>query len=350
MKERYNVIGHDLSGEKETEAQKHIDRKKVIGTARIEGEFIKTPYDLQMIKMANDLVSSEIVNLGIETHCEVLPEQIHFLPNNYKYFKTGNRTRSGFHNAISGMICLKKESASDTAAEKVKVFKTLLHEIIHVYSFEKFYANNFEGGRINYSAIYRSGYKTNNINESDHVHFKGLNEAVTEMLTIQAIEANYEKINASLGLQKSDWNDSKFSYTLERKIISQIIEKLSLSKAVSQVHSQDEVAAKDSVGEIFEKELLARNEFWTKILKGYFTGDMMFLRELEEYFGKGSLRVLSALDGGTKDKPNVPKLHNKINERIYQFFTTDDQTERDHIAHEILNERERLKYLKSKER
>lgn len=84
-------------------------------------------------------------------------------------------------------------------------------------------------------------------------------------------------------------------------------------------------------------------EVFQKIKKGFFTGDMMHLRLIEEVFGPGSLRVLAAMgtEGATKDT-DEGELYKKIEE----FFLSENQEERNRLADDILATRERLAYKK----
>ena len=82
-------------------------------------------------------------------------------------------------------------------------------------------------------------------------------------------------------------------------------------------------------------------EVWKRFRKGYFTGEMMHLRDVDKVFGKGALRVLAALKCGVNDLPDE-----EIIRKVYRYFKTDDEKEREAIAGEILIPREKEKYLK----
>lgn len=72
---------------------------------------------------------------------------------------------------------------------------------------------------------------------------------------------------------------------------------------------------------------------------------MMHLRDIEKTFGKGSLRVLAAIDCGTKNNPPIQKYREKNNNKILEYFETDNEENKEQIARSILNERERMKYI-----
>ena len=68
---------------------------------------------------------------------------------------------------------------------RLGVYVTLLHEIIHHYSFGSLIALD----SIKDIKIHRSGYRANNtLEEINHEHFRGLNEAIIENLTMEIIK------------------------------------------------------------------------------------------------------------------------------------------------------------------
>mgnify|MGYP001566357251 CR=1 FL=1 len=93
------------------------------------------------------------------------------------------------------------------------------------------------------------------------------------------------------------------------------------------------------IKKVAEKKGITYDEVWKKIKKGYFSGEMMHLRDVEDVFGHGSLRFLGALGSG-----EVLGGRGELNQKFYMYFKTDDKSERNKIAREVLNERERLKY------
>lgn len=155
-----------------------------------------------------------------------------------------------------------------------------------------------------------------------HEHLRGFNEAVLERIFHDIAMSNSQNISNFLGVSTQNFLDQledRQVYYKESKVLNIIISKM--AKYFNQTHE-----------EVFQK-----------IKKGFFTGDMMHLRLIEEVFGPGSLRVLAAMgtEGATKDT-DEGELYKKIEE----FFLSENQEERNRLADDILATRERLAYKK----
>jgi DNA-directed RNA polymerase specialized sigma subunit len=58
----------------------------------------------------------------------------------------------------------------------------------------------------------------------------------------------------------------------------------------------DDKSIPADISAIKEAIKIKEREFWEEIKKGQFTGNMMFLREIEKSVGPGSLRILASVD------------------------------------------------------
>jgi hypothetical protein len=95
------------------------------------------------------------------------------------------------------------------------------------------------------------------------------------------------------------------------------------------------------IQKIARKKSEDQREVWKRMKNGQFTGEIKSLdRDVEQTFGKGSMRVLAALDSGTKEGLSF----NEVRQKILAYFESDDETEKDTLADEVLNYRENYKY------
>ena len=98
---------------------------------------------------------------------------------------------------------------------------------------------------------------------------------------------------------------------------------------------------KEIIFRISEKQGEEYQTVWKRFERGYFTGEMMHMRDVERTFGKGSLRILAAAYPESENRDD-------IDEKIFEYFDAKTEEEKDELAKEILNEREFEIYLKRK--
>ena len=96
------------------------------------------------------------------------------------------------------------------------------------------------------------------------------------------------------------------------------------------------------VAKIAERNGESKESVWDRFKRGMYRGEMTHLKEIETIYGKGSLRVLAALESGTRRS----LVRDEVIEKLGLFFKTDNEQERNKLAQEVLNERERLRYDK----
>lgn len=321
-----NIIGKNLSEKWMEKASNYIEKSKEEGLKRIDGEYDKDSTEINFIEMVNNVLREELNEMQIEGSKFVAPDQIHSL-NDETYQKMFGNS-AGTHLFFDDAIYINRDSIFKNAnSPSIKHLKVILHEIIHSYAFRKYYVNiDKEIKHTNYSG-YRYGYQVEHPYELNHLHFQGFNEAVTEEITSEMEQKYFVGILQKLNFPQDDLKevalgvDRNPTYEKQREILLTIIKRIANTKQESE------------------------QSIWQQIKGGYFTGEMMYLRDIEKVFGKGSLRVLAAMDCGMKDNPPIPKYRQKINNRILEYFETSGEENREEIAHSILNERERMKYI-----
>jgi len=283
---------------------------------KIEGEYEKTNEEIKLIQVVNDLVRKEISEIGIITEEYASEDRIHLI--NQEKAKSLKMDSDGRYHLTGHFILINEDNLE---GKKFKAFKVLLHEIIHYYSLHSLAFLKEENNLV--IKEYRTGYVSHNPKEDEHEHFRGFNEAVTEKIMEEIIKKNKQYIIDEFNLEKTNFahrENFDLGYKDEIKILDFIIQKLA------------------------EKQNKSPEEIWTKIKRGMFTGEMMHLRDIEKIFGPGSLRFLSAMSSyGSTNEINTEKIYQKI----YLFFTEENQIKKNALAKEILSEREFLRYNSS---
>ncbi|MGE5425855.1 MAG: hypothetical protein ACM3PZ_02170 [Bacillota bacterium] len=222
----------------------------------------KTTEDILVINSYNNYLQKEIKLFGI-TVAPILEEKIKFFTtdNFNKLFEKEDKTAGGYI-MEAGLICLKKNG--------LETFHTLMHEMIHYYSFHKI--NLDENDKL--YQVARVGY-----NEYDARNFVGLNEGLTELIVSKILSGNIKDIKDNI------------SYFGDKNVSEE--DKESFFKPIKGRYSQ---FSSMLLRKLSEKELLPEDDLLKKFEEGMFTGEMMHLREIEKMFGKNSLRILAYYD------------------------------------------------------
>lgn len=181
-------------------------------------------------------------------------------------------------------------------------YKDLTHEMLHEAGHAHLIVQLDEEKNPTSIKARKVGFSEANMQHRHH-HFVGLNELMTEKLA-------YEILLRNTGIRK--FMKGK-QYTVHESvsslgIISRILEKLSKEKGISE------------------------DSLWREMERSYFDGDvkMQYVRDIENVFGKSSLRVLDCIE------PYVGK-EEGINAKIHEYFATEDSARRDVLREEILN-------------
>jgi len=295
MEREYKLFGKNM--EKGDEQQVVADLSHIREKERkpLEGEPEKSPDELRFISRLNDYIQQEFKELGIQESRNIEPNQIHLLPRDVFERHFGERIPA-FHSTTGDSIYAVKDRLS-----KEILYDTLVHEAIHAVSLHKFHVDK-EKRKV---SEYRTGYQTRNPSRKKW-HFSGFSEALTE----------------------------KFARDIYNKHLDALIEEFGVSEKEPQlpmVYDRFMQIVDTIVKRVAERKGEAETSVWQRFKRGLITGEMLHLRDVEETYGGGSLRVLAALDALSGDV--LPELIDKVDE----YFTTDDIEKRKSIAHEILS-------------
>jgi len=298
----YNIIGKDLSPKKKTEVVAYLEGRKDSAAEVIEGEYLKTKEQFDFINYIKECLDSEFKELGINKKANIMPEQIHLLPKDVFLRKTdGDDVSPAFFHSLNQGILINR----DHYPRRMNLFKAVIHEMIHSSSFLRF--KEQKGGarplssKVGYSAYFKQ-------EEEGYRQFSGLNEMVIDRFIPEIFRKHEEKFIKKFKLTKNEQNEGLDFYPKE--ILNTIINKISTE------NNED------------------KKDVWERFKRGLFTGEVMHLRDIEETFGKNSLRLLSMVNFDHKEtKDNY--------EQILECFETDDSKKREEIIGKLLPELEK---------
>jgi hypothetical protein len=308
MQEKFNLVGKNIESKREgVETTLKIYRSA--GEIPFKGELEKTEREKVLLNTAFSFVNRELAKYNIERPVTSLG-QVHIYEKRPKN-QSGNSEKisdpEGTYDpstkALSVFVERDKKDAAFFAKILLKLvqkyeepalksqenfFDSVIHEDIHNKQFASFSAN--ANGK---PWTYRTGYDVQNKfkPEDVHSHFRGFNEAVTTMTVWDIVEENRSYIENDLHL---DLNLLKQEFEKTYLGVRQITEAVILKVALSRVMDDKSIPA--DISAIKEAIKIKEREFWEEIKKGQFTGNMMFLREIEKSVGPGSLRILASVD------------------------------------------------------
>ena len=317
MEREPNIFGKNLTPEDTQKASENLVKYFEKAALPMENEVKKTPEEIKVIEKTNEYLAQEFSELGIEKIPEITPEQFHIL-GGQKYNALTNeenplhpQSTGTYSSRVNGVIINKAPSRG-----RLALYKTILHEAVHMASFQSHHIDKEEAR----ATPYRVGYTAYNTRD-DHEHFRALNEAVADKTVVDLLVKHREDFIKELNVTQEEIKKSRASYyRFEMDVLNVILEKIASEK-------KEDVSA-----------------VWQRFKKGQFTGDMLHLKDIEHIFGKGALRVLSAMDYEGKDLP--PK---EVNRLVWRYFKEADNEEREQIAQKITGNIKELKYAGGKE-
>lgn len=232
------------------------------------GEQEKTEEDLLYIRKAMEIIQLELDRLGVDRKINFSPDQIHIL--NDEGFKERGYSETVYGSATASLqiAWLSKDKVLREFG-KTGFFSVLTHEMIHLAGYLKYYYDAED----NVGQVIRVGYHNYQLGDKEKHYLVGLNEAVVEKMARELADFNNEELGSELGLEEMDLGTRWVAYQKEIEILDSILARIARIKG-------------ESVGAV-----------WDRFKRGEFTGDMMHLRDIDNSFGKGSLRVLSLLLG-----------------------------------------------------
>jgi len=301
-----NIVGKGVNKLKSdsdelSKFENYMQKRISEGLEKQEGELKKTEEELYVIEKINQILTQKCKEYEVEKP-EIFPDNIHI-------FESKNDIVGGKYNADAHKIYLDRMKG-----RRLDEYFVLLEEMIHATSYVSFSIS--EERNVD---KYRLGYLINN-NEDGHSHFLGLNEAVTARMFLNILKENELNFTQDLQITEGEIKENKFLVYPYLKVLDFLQAKIAESKKESI----------ENVQKRFEKGML--------------TGEMMHLRDIEDIFGPGSLRIIASLGSDTKSKFNNHREKESV--LTIQFFKTEDQELKNKIAKKLLNERERLQYEK----
>jgi hypothetical protein len=297
--------GKDLSQEDKDLHSQGFAEKREKAEERIPGEEEKSDEEKLVIRKINEYLNEEFNRLGIEEVVNISESQIHLLPRESfrKLFDTSDEgideEVNGVTSAVSNVIYIERGHG-----DRLQMYQAMFHEAVHLIAFHRWSFDPRSGKQSG-----RTGYGITKMypNASREYKLSGFDEGITEAIAREMILTHQADLVQSLKVTEEERKKSAFTYPVPRKILNIIIEKIALTKNIDQ------------------------EEVWDQIKKGYFTGEMMHLRDIERTFGKGSLEVLSLFDVTSAETfgPEIAK-------KMIDYFETNDQAQRDWIRQEIV--------------
>ncbi len=283
IKENFTAKSNVPENEKD-ELETHLRRKQYRSKDPVsEKEIEKTLENRELIDLANKSVLEAIKNLGLEVPAVFDPIRVHIIPADFQSRTLENN--QGQYQTIEDQIVVKKQK------DNLQFFKVMVHELLHAYSWNKFYiketGEGFRGG------AKRSGYSYSSKEKEDEMQFQGLTEAIIEDFQREITYHHAEDLTdltvddkSVLEIKALNWN----SYPFERDLLHYAVDKLA------------------------KENNLEADEIWQKLRKGLFTGEMMFLRMFEKTFGPNTLKILAKFgaSGQIEDE--------EVYEKFKQYF------------------------------
>ncbi len=264
----------------------------------------KTAEQLKWIDMVNIFIDQEMKRLGLE-FIPIEKEQIRFLKDSFSW-KYATMTPSGDdaqgrHHLIHRTISINEEKIKEHAEGKavdvrLKEFAVLLHEAIHERGHIKF---DLRSGDLE---AYRKGYEL----VGEEAKLQGFNEGVIELITARLMDLHKDEIKNEFGVDLNTEEDEN-----DKNNVWNYINRRDTAWLAINVYNGD----------------------FDTLWRGYFTGDMMHLRNIERKYGKGALKILSLLDDGEEDGGREKII------AIHTYFNPDTTPEeREEIKNRLLGE------------
>jgi hypothetical protein len=249
------------SNDEKESAKKKIDGWRDEGLQPRYGEGEKNLQDVRLINIANELLSDLSKQLGFEFQPIPL-ERIHITPAGAGE-KVGQYD-SGRHDISIGEISAQQRAQETGTDYDLLMLALLLHEVVHLAGHQKYQIT--DKGQV---GSYRIGYETYSRNGVEP-KLEGFNEAVVDAITMTLLRRNAGKLQQEIGADFSKVRDDVlFNYEYHTRMLGMIIRKISEVK-------------NEKVEEVRDR-----------IFKGYFTGEMMHLRDVVDAYGESALKVLA---------------------------------------------------------
>lgn len=300
------IIGKNLTPEKAAVWEKTAAETEKHGKELLEGEFEKTAEDLKMIEKINSYLAEEFEEAGAEGEMEpILPEQIHYLSQKSYNKNFSEEAMAGSEALYSSAMKAAYINAEAYPARLKKHYATL-HEATHAASPHQLLIKAEEAKIIARKCGYGTIYLHYLEEDKKYELFGGFNEAVTEKIARETLNKHKGEIAKEFNISEEE--TESFEVTAYEEYLG-ILDFVILKTARKNGETEEAV--------------------WNKIKKGYFEGKMAHLRDIERACGAGALKILAALNPETLTEFETF-------EKILRYFETNDKSEEEKLAKEIL--------------
>jgi len=258
-------------------------------------ELEKTPEQIKVIMLFNRFLREEKYNLNRVN--EISHEKVHFVPKSTykKYRKFG----TGHTHTLNEDIVISYESFNN----RLHLYECLLHEMTHIASPHNIYLQ--KGGSFRVS----TGLGKPAIGEDQH--FAGLNEFMTQVITIDILIKNQNELKEELKLETkeiAEYIEGPHGYKNLFFLFNKVFKKVAEHEKVSLENIRD------------------------TLKKAYFSGSLFPLRMIEGTFGPGSLRILASLGSKLHEAVHGSKFETYSHEK---YFSAETEEERDRYMKQI---------------
>lgn len=260
MNELPKLVGGDIPPEIKSEYPGRMEELEEEKHLPVKNELEKTQNDLESIFLIREYLEELLIEFNIPQNINIVAERIHLLADeDYKKqcpdYRGGALTKSW-----NGIF------VNADWMKGVSLFHAMLHEFVHELSHKKYRYSD----ATKKVEVYRSGYSVSGYDEKKERHYsllEGFNEAMTSQISKYMLQKHSEEIREQFGISEEGLdNEIEVEYPEEREQLEDLV------KRIAELRSEPLV------------------EVWNKFVRGYFTGEMMHLRDIERVFGKGTLK------------------------------------------------------------
>lgn len=301
MEKEPSFIGpRSYTEEQEQKARRAIRQWREAGRTPDAEETAQTEEDKRMIGTIRDFLADELRELGFDAEVSFDSSQFHFYDSEIYLRRFPDKYKALTQSSENSVILNRGGMA--TPAQK---FSTLLHEAIHLISFQRAFLEvkgkekNIYDARLGYRL--RSPWK-----KGQRDFFRGLNEVVTELAAYRILKKRRRELEERFGITAEDTEGAIYSYMEHANILNVIVKKIAKYRGYEE------------------------GEVWLTFLKGLYRGNLLHLKEVDIVFGKGSLRIVSLLSSCETEEKNK-----QIAPLVEQYFTAENAEERAAVKREI---------------
>ena len=325
-----------IIGKMDDESREEFKRETVAGfdrevekilSATKQFELPKNEEDLRIIEKINIWLEEYFKNIGAEEFVKKIKADQFVILQENDFVKIGHDMFDSdwsHHHAkmMPGMDIVFVKRLPET--EKFAALVSYLHEAVHIESRFKLNAFVSKEGVEDPRGMHRLGYSIKSTKKGkdekleNYDYFDGLNEAITQMITLDILRQHGQELERDYSITPEEQKNFKFKdgYMGYEYVYMVMLQKLA--------------------------ENLNQNprDYNKKFNKNIFTGDLMFLRDVEKVFGKGSLRVLAFMGSHPPHASDLEMI------KFFEgYFLTEDENERKEIVEKIFSGEEDKGYF-----